>query len=217
MGDGTFTANPAITSYIRRWYRDGVLIAGQSGATYTSLVTDINKTITGDLVAVNSRGQSVAVLTSNSIVVTSRLSITASDKTFNVSDQPVTITDYAVADLDDTGGLYKLEMPIGIGGITLDGSPTFPGITFENGDGTTDPYLIIIGTTTDLNAALTGMTLAGMTTGAATLPMPFAASQAVDVVSVVKTINVNEDVPDFRFIVGAGNLLKIAGNTVVGG
>jgi uncharacterized protein (DUF1501 family) len=63
---GTWANSPA--SFVREYRRDGVLIAGQNGATYTSVAADEGKTVTGRITATNAAGSATAV--SNGITVT---------------------------------------------------------------------------------------------------------------------------------------------------
>jgi hypothetical protein len=69
LTDATWNELPAGTS-VPSWYRDGVLIAGETGWTYTTKYTDTDHEITGKVTRTNSEGATVSSV-SNAIEVTS--------------------------------------------------------------------------------------------------------------------------------------------------
>lgn len=66
-GPGTWVSTPTAT-YAYAWFADGVIIAGQTANTYTTLSGDIGKTITSRVTATNPAG-SVQVNSQNGILV----------------------------------------------------------------------------------------------------------------------------------------------------
>lgn len=67
VSDGTWSGTP--TSYTYRWYRDGVVIPGETNNTYVTVRADVVHSITADVIASNAGGPSSAALSSNAIVV----------------------------------------------------------------------------------------------------------------------------------------------------
>lgn len=120
------------------------------------------------------------------------LSINYSTLSFDVSDEPYTITGaerISVSDSADTSGtgIYELTLAVSDGHITLS---QITGLTFSVGDGTADPIMTFQAIIADINAALDGMILDGMSAGTVTFSIPFSSSASGDTVSEVNTINV---------------------------
>lgn len=57
LSDGTWSNSP---TYLRIWKRDGVVIAGETGTTYTLAAEDEGAVISASVVATNDRVQGVA-------------------------------------------------------------------------------------------------------------------------------------------------------------
>lgn len=69
LDNGAWAALPASLTYTYQWYADGVLIPGETAASYVVQVGQLGKTITGKVTATNSEG-STQSNASNGVVVT---------------------------------------------------------------------------------------------------------------------------------------------------
>jgi len=68
VSNGTWTGEASIT-YARKWYADGVLIAGQTAATLVLAADHVGKKISAVVTATNARGIGVASSAETAVVV----------------------------------------------------------------------------------------------------------------------------------------------------
>jgi len=123
------------------------------------------------------------------------LSINYNGITFDISDQPYTLTGaeapQVVDTADDGTGVYELTPAISDGHITF---PDITGLTFTLNDGTQDQICTFEGLISAINAALDGLIIDGITTaGTYTFTIPFGSSTGGSQVSVIINMTVTDE------------------------